>query len=399
MTVRARMRSRRACEYPLCDRPHRANGLCNAHNEQRRRGKELTPLLALPKYALTYVAYWHDELGPGEGVLKVGRAWKWSRIEEMQRSGAHVIVAHPGTDASWEREALKEMDRLFEPAFAAADEASGILWRGRGWTECFRVDERDLYMAFRMCIRAFARGNDEGVNPDDGHRPKWNREQWLRHKLRQVADHLAATAVAPDTVGDDGRPDEDGGQPGQGAPGRDADRIDAHPAPGRADDRPRPAGDAPTHARGDGIPVPAPGRPVVVDRAAAGARRCAGGAPGASCRRVEPGFLHGYRGRERKSARAGERTQACVGPDRRRGTTDGRQLGRMGSTGSHTAGTTRATSRTESTSAGMPGSPARLPRVLRSLRHPGSVPEVVARPGAVRGAAGDVRGAAGRSVR
>lgn len=393
-------RSPRACGYPLCDRPHRANGLCNAHNEQRRRGKELTPLLSLPKYALTYVAYWRDELGPGVGVLKVGRAWKWSRIEELQRSGAHVIVAHPGTDASWEREALIEMDRLFEPAFAAADEAAHLLWRGRGWTECFAVDERDLYMAFRMCIRAFARGNEEGVNPDDGHRPKWNREQWLRHKLRQVAEHLAATTVAADTVGDADRAGEDGGQPGAGAAGRDADRIDAHPAPGRADDRPRPAGDARADARGARLPDAATGRSVVVDRAAAGARpdSAAHGRTPASAR-LGGGILHGYRGRERKHAHAGERPQACVAAGAGRGTSGRRELGRMGSPGTRNTHPATTPSRTEGTSAGMCRTPARLPRTLWPLRHGIRVPEVVDESGALRRTASHVRRAADRGAR
>ncbi len=33
---------------------------------------------AMPKYALTYVAYWPDVYGPGQGVLKIARAWKFT---------------------------------------------------------------------------------------------------------------------------------------------------------------------------------------------------------------------------------------------------------------------------------------------------------------------------------
>lgn len=33
-----------ACSFPECGKPRRANGLCTGHNQQRRHGKNLTPL-------------------------------------------------------------------------------------------------------------------------------------------------------------------------------------------------------------------------------------------------------------------------------------------------------------------------------------------------------------------
>jgi hypothetical protein len=37
------------CSFPGCTKPVKSNGLCNSHNEQRRAGKELTPLRGYAK--------------------------------------------------------------------------------------------------------------------------------------------------------------------------------------------------------------------------------------------------------------------------------------------------------------------------------------------------------------
>jgi hypothetical protein len=37
-----------SCEFKGCNKPVRANGLCNGHYQQRRDGKELTTLTELP---------------------------------------------------------------------------------------------------------------------------------------------------------------------------------------------------------------------------------------------------------------------------------------------------------------------------------------------------------------
>jgi hypothetical protein len=48
----------------------------------------------MPEFAMTYVVYW-----PEAGVLKVGRAWRFHRVQMMTRSGGHVVVpARDGQD-------------------------------------------------------------------------------------------------------------------------------------------------------------------------------------------------------------------------------------------------------------------------------------------------------------
>jgi hypothetical protein len=113
----------------------------------------------LPTYAMTYVVYW-----PEHGVLKVGRAWRFHRVQMMTRSGGHVVVLARGTDATWEREALRSLRRWFPAAFDRAADSADLLFMERGWTECFAVGEHHLQLAVDVCIEGFARGNDQGVN-------------------------------------------------------------------------------------------------------------------------------------------------------------------------------------------------------------------------------------------
>lgn len=153
------------CDFEGCSREHRARGFCNGHLEQQRRGKEMTPLRTLPRYAWTYVAYWPDLHGPGLGVLKVGRAWSRRRIEMLLASGAHLIANEGNTDGTWELNALRFLATRFKPAFHHPSEASGILIRGSGWTECFAVDREDIAIAWELCLQAFAYGSDYGENP------------------------------------------------------------------------------------------------------------------------------------------------------------------------------------------------------------------------------------------
>ena len=115
---------------------------------------------AMPEFAMTYVVYW-----PAEGVLKVGRAWRSHRVEMMTRSGGHVLILARGTDATWEREAMAELGRWFPRAFRTAREAEGLLFMGRGFTECFAVGEHHLEMAVDLIFEGFARGNEQGENP------------------------------------------------------------------------------------------------------------------------------------------------------------------------------------------------------------------------------------------
>lgn len=166
-----RRRSPRLCDFPECDRPHRANGLCNAHNEQSRRGRELTRLRLLPRYAWTYVVYWPDALGPGMGVLKVGRSWSRWRVKGMLDAGARLISNTGNTDESWERWALRFLALEYRPAFRSAAEAEDLLWRGRGYTECFAVAEDDVYEAMDLIVYGYSFGNERGVNDLAAYRP------------------------------------------------------------------------------------------------------------------------------------------------------------------------------------------------------------------------------------
>lgn len=372
--ARAR-RSPRGCEFPLCDRPHRANGWCNAHNEQARLGKELTPLLSLPKYANTYLVYWPDAFRNGDGVLKVGRAWKWSRIQEMARTGAWIIIAQSDTDASWEREALRQLATEFEPAFVRAEDAEELLWRGRGWTECFRVAPEDLDLAYRLTIRGFAYGNEMGANPDDGIRPKFTRAEWLRYKKRQVAKYLAARA---DTGGDAGG-DVASGADGDAAVGRDADRVD--PA------RPETAGcdrDAHPRARGGRVPHPLGGRSFVVGHPRADSPSW----PYAAACGV--GTLHGCRERGKRRGASGAR--ACEGSraSAPRGRRDRKTMG------SRATFPTKAPRCAGCPADRLPGSPQRFGHgVLWSLRDCSGASHDGDRACKVRRAAGDVRAGAG----
>ena len=118
----------------------------------------------LPRYAMTYVAYWPDARGEGRGILKVGRAWRQSRLEMLRISGAHILICARGTDATWEREALRRLRAWFPQAFRDETEAYWYLWRGRGWTECFDVDDHYLDLAGKLIIEGFARGNEPGMN-------------------------------------------------------------------------------------------------------------------------------------------------------------------------------------------------------------------------------------------
>ncbi|WEG10409.1 hypothetical protein PU630_07640 [Microbacterium horticulturae] len=80
---------------------------------------------AMPKYAMTYVV-WH----PASRTLKVGRAWKWARVQRWLDRGWEVIVCPRGTDASWERGALRSLHQWFPPAFASWRDAEPVLGPG-----------------------------------------------------------------------------------------------------------------------------------------------------------------------------------------------------------------------------------------------------------------------------
>ena len=145
---------------------------------------------AMPEYAMTYVVYW-----PEVGVLKVGRAWRFHRVQMMTRSGGQIVVLARDTDKTWEAEALRTLRRWFPQAFSNEDQARGLLFMGRGWTECFEVDEHHLQLAVDLCFEGFARGNDQGVNEE-----------------RATEDQRGGSAVPRVPAGPDGR-EADGDRP------------------------------------------------------------------------------------------------------------------------------------------------------------------------------------------
>ncbi len=124
----------------------------------------MTPLRILPRYAWTYVVYWPDAIAPGIGVLKVGRAWSRSRLRGLVERGAQVISNTGNTDETWELWALRFLATEYEPAFASADEASDLMPKGHGWTECFVVREEDVYFAMDLAIYGYSYGNERGTN-------------------------------------------------------------------------------------------------------------------------------------------------------------------------------------------------------------------------------------------
>lgn len=189
--------------------------------------------MSLPEFAMTYVAYF-----PEHGVLKVGRAWIWQRLNELGDLGAHIIVLQRGTDASWEREALKVLARCFPKAFANYMDAEPVLGKGgKGHTECFAVEEYDLQFALDRCIEGFARGNETGENEATNDRRERPRVAGVREgagrgeadSVRPVVASGSAGAGADGPGVDRGArlPEagsDGGGRHGVGAP-RDADRC------------------------------------------------------------------------------------------------------------------------------------------------------------------------------
>lgn len=301
----------------------------------------MTPLRTLPRYAWTYVAYWPDLHGPGLGVLKVGRAWSRQRIEMLLASGAHLIANEGNTDETWERNALRFLATRFRPAFEHPSEASGILIRGSGWTECFAVDREDIAIAWDLCLEAFAYGSDYGENPPSAYLAKQRRSphRTLTHEIENTRDATTQVAVeaGPDRAGS--------GIPGlpERANGRATDRRGAvaadrrsRPAPARArrahggaafrrlavdtaDVRGgrRPCGPARPHPRGLRLPLDLPrgGRRVAVTAPpSTRARRPVCGRSWASLAvedaRIHGVRFHGFRERERERARARARERA-----------------------------------------------------------------------------------------
>lgn len=258
----------------------------------------------MPKYATTYVTYYRDVFGPGRGVLKVGRAWRQHRIWLQVRYGAHLILDVRGTDATWEREALRELAVWFPKAFRHENDAYGILPLGRGWTECFIVDEYDLNFAVDRIIDGFAKGNDRRVTASEtesniGAGSRVTRVPEDPARGETDSDRPVGTHRPVGETSDDSGTDRGGCVPGRSSDGSDT-RAPAdpgrvrvpQPVPGRrrrvatthqaAQDRPA--------GRGNGLPGPTTTRSRSFTKVhgcgesgRASARADAGRAPSAGC--------------------------------------------------------------------------------------------------------------------
>lgn len=328
----------------------------------------------MPKYAITYVAYWQDVFAPYKGVLKVGRAWKWHRLDMLTRSGAHIIVCARGTDWTWEAEALKVLRRFFPKAFNNAYEAEGVLFMGRGWTECFEVDEIDLQFALKLCFKGFAKGNDQGVNEQ---RATEDLDAGIDlEELPACADGGEADGAG--VVADSGRAGSDGAHTGvdsggdlSGASGSGVG-DDAHSDVGRV----RIPDDLPERGHGLGsVDAPAEG----------GRAACDVGVPTAT------GYMHahdsrrfanvrGCGGRARESARAGRAGERAASE----------QVGAVGAgaRANPQAGTSAAA---RCSADRLPGSPKRPVQRLRAMRHGTAPPRQMASANPLRRGIGSLR--------
>ena len=79
----------------------------------------------MPTFAMTYVVW-----DPRSWTLKVGRAWRFSRVQRWIDRGWVVVVCQRGTDASWEREALAVLRHWFPAAFRSWAHAEDVLGPG-----------------------------------------------------------------------------------------------------------------------------------------------------------------------------------------------------------------------------------------------------------------------------
>ncbi|MDF2578455.1 MAG: hypothetical protein K0S49_34 [Microbacterium sp.] len=350
--------------------------------------------MSLPTFAMTYVAYWRDA-----GVLKVGRAWRWSRVQEMTISGARIIILARNTDATWEREALRRLRRWFPAAFNDEREASQLLFRGRGWSECFRVDEYHLQLAVDLCIEGFARGNDQGFNEVAAEDDQRNRSRVRRLRPRPLRSEGDSTrALVPD------------GPRRPPATRRPSDRRRALPVgqpPGS--DRPRRAPHP--HARGVRLPDHLRGAGLRMDTAPQApqrrqtrprvhftpttpnpARNCPSRALSAALAAFHgiPGYGEGACVGAREGEGEGEGPGAGGGGERRR------VVGSVATVAEHQhaapAGTSAAA---ESSAHRLLGSPQRSAAELWSLRYCPPATRSLALAGTVRGAARDLRRGAG----
>ena len=266
----------------------------------------MTSPATVPRLAMTYAVYW-----PEHQILKIGRAWKMSRLRGFGATGGVVIVLLRDTPAIWERGALAELDGWFERAFTRENDSLHLLRGGRGFTECFKVTAASLGRAIKTMMQGIRRyGHEEETGHPAGDVPE-------RGPVGAIggdeADGGGVTAVRRRSR--TGVDDAGADQGGTVADGRGRDGFGDHDAAARAGVR--------------RLPRHLPGRSAHVlpgDRVAAcgpSGRLADTAATYPESIRKRSGFIRGWGGREkREGERVGGRgcVEGCrVGSRERRG--------------------------------------------------------------------------------
>lgn len=98
---------------------------------------------------MLYAVHW-----PTEGVFKVGVTRHMDRVRRFTGTGARIVILMREPAAGAEPAALKALASRFERAFANPEASSALLPAGRGFSECFKVDARQLPLAFALVARS-----------------------------------------------------------------------------------------------------------------------------------------------------------------------------------------------------------------------------------------------------
>lgn len=335
------------------------------------------------KYGRVYMIYF-----PEHRVLKIGFHTSSTRLRELLAAGGIHIEEFRDVDKTWETAGRHALNRLFPPAFTNRHDATHVIPRGAGWTDCYTVDPEDLLIARSEVLEACLReGNSLGDNPPAT--PTWARALTRIQSARRRARACSADASRVECA--------DGG-PAAGAAGCGVDREAAAPRDAAVlGGRPDRARRARTGRRRPRRHVGA-GRPRMARPAPLWARRppaCPGASSGA-LRAVDRAHFHRL-GRERKREAARERARASERASAGRRTGIGCSLG-CGVLATSATQASAASSALGSSAQGVPGSPFGNLRRVRSLRSRRRYPQDLAGEREVPGGAGRVRGSAGSAV-
>lgn len=336
------------------------------------------------RYGRVYLMYF-----PEHRVLKIGFHTSSTRLRELLAAGGVHIEEFRDVDKSWEAAGRRALDRIFDPAFTSRADATHVIPRGAGWTDCYTVDPEDLILARHEVFEAAMKeGNDFGENPPAT-------APWLRALRRIQQARRVARASDADAIGAE-RVDRVAAEDPAG-PGVDC-QATARRVAGRVGDRPNRARRARAGRRRARRHVVA-GRPRMARPAPQWARRstpCLGGARSVFAALLDSTHFHRLRRerkRERTHERASTRASTCTCGSRATGVR--RTLGAGAPTACAAPETTASTDLGCSTTR-LPGPPERDDRRrMRALRYSGRYPQDLAEAAAVHGRAHAIRASAG----